>query len=80
MQIEQGSATILLFARERGLAAAASGVRIGPGREQFINLAFTAIVFTLAALWLAFPPAQLSRPPVFDTRLAQDFTDGDAPH
>jgi len=80
MQLEQGSATILLFPRERSVAAATSSAHIGPAREQFINLAFMTIVFALAALWLFFPPAQLSKPPVFDTKLAQDFTNGDAPH
>jgi hypothetical protein len=80
MQLEQGSTTILLFPRERRVAAAASSACIGPRREQFINLAFTAIVFTLAALWLVFPPAQLSKLPVFDAKLAQDFTDGVGPH
>jgi hypothetical protein len=72
MQLEQGSATIPLFPRERRVAAATSSARIGPRREQFFNLAFMAIVFTLALLWLVFSPAQLSKPPVADTKLAQE--------
>jgi hypothetical protein len=80
MQLEQGSASILLFPRGRRVAGATSSARIGPATEQRINLAFMAIVFTLAAVWLVFPPAQLSKSPVFDAKLAQELVDGDVPH
>jgi hypothetical protein len=76
MQLEQRSAIILSFRRERSAGVATSVARLGFNAEKLANFAFLAIVFALAALWLVFPPAQLSTSPAPDTKLAQDSTAG----
>jgi hypothetical protein len=78
MQLEQRSATILAFPHERGADAASSAVRISFDAERLANLAFTAIVFGLAALWLVLPPAQLSTSAP-ETSLARDLRGGISP-
>jgi hypothetical protein len=75
MRLEQHSATVFALRHPfRGKAFTGQGhARSEIGR--FANLALMLIVMTLAALWLAFPPAQLSSSPPARAMLAQDPPD-----
>ena len=56
MQLDRHSAVILPFPRS-GMRGARRAADLESGR--IANLALMLVVFGLAALWLAFPPAQL---------------------
>ncbi|SDQ94411.1 hypothetical protein SAMN05444161_1138 [Rhizobiales bacterium GAS191] len=66
MRLDQVSAGALSFRQPHQ-----SKARLDTGR--LANLAFMAIVLAIAALWLAFPPAQLTNSGAPQTRLAQDL-------
>jgi hypothetical protein len=70
MQLDQQSAVILSFPQMPATRtnAKASAARVDGGRRT--NLAFMLVVLALAALWLVFPPAQLT---TSQTTLAQDL-------
>jgi hypothetical protein len=55
----------------QGAVSEASGTDFDAGR--LANLALLLVVLALAALWLAFPPAQLPTSPGARTTLAQDL-------
>jgi hypothetical protein len=58
--------------RREGRSDASIGHGVPPEEfGRFANLGLLAVVLILAALWLAFPPAQLSSAPAAGTLLAQ---------
>jgi hypothetical protein len=73
MQLDRQSGVILSFPRAPRPKAVseASGTDFDAGR--LANLALLSVVLALAALWLAFPPAQLPTSPGARTTLAQDL-------
>jgi hypothetical protein len=78
MQLDRQSGVILSFPqapRPRAVSQA-SGTHLDAGR--LANLALLSVVLALAALWLAFPPPQLSASPGARTTLAQDLPVGNA--
>jgi hypothetical protein len=61
MQLDhQQSAAILAFPRAPARQSGAARRREGLDNGRVANVALMLIVFALAGLWLAFPPAQLS--------------------
>jgi hypothetical protein len=67
MQLDQASAATLSYRQHPQ--------RCGTQRDtsRLANLGFLAIVVALAALWLVFPPAQLTSSDAPRTALAQDL-------
>ena len=73
MLLDQQSPVILSLGRTRRPQACArpSEARLDTGR--LTNFALMVIVLALAALWLVFPPVQLSTSPASPAVLAQDL-------
>ncbi|MFI5013748.1 MAG: hypothetical protein ACHQAY_15515 [Hyphomicrobiales bacterium] len=73
MRLDRRSAVIMSFPRASVTRACAEQGHAGIETGRVMNLAFMAVVLALAALWLVFPPAQLSDSQGSRASLAQDL-------
>lgn len=72
MRHEQRSAFAHGFRHPAGASVLAQGKLARQEAGRVANLGLLLLVLILAALWLAFPPAQLSSSPPAGNKLAQD--------
>jgi len=78
MQPDRRSAVIFPFARAALLGAGPKPARARSNAGRVANIAFLLIVLALAALWLIFPPPQLTTSAMRQASSAQNLLVGNA--